>query len=84
MLVSAVAQPDQARAAERGVRALFMLVDVTTAALAEIGRLLDAGAPAGGRVGEVLPLEEAVRRTGCSKGSRTSRGKIVLRVAAAG
>src|SRR3954467_1073555 len=31
VLVSAVAQPDQARAAERGVRALFMLVDVTTA-----------------------------------------------------
>ena len=29
VLVSAVAQPDQARAAERGVRARFMLVDGT-------------------------------------------------------
>src|SRR4051794_21047395 len=34
VLVSSVSEPDQARAREQGARALFMLVDVTAAALA--------------------------------------------------
>ena len=81
VLVSAVAQPDQARAAERGVRALFMLVDVTTAALASIGRLLDAGGLQT-QVGEVLPLEQAVLAHRMLEGAPHKPGKIVLRVAA--
>jgi NADPH:quinone reductase-like Zn-dependent oxidoreductase len=81
VLVSAVAQPDQARAAERGVRALFMLVDVTTAALAGIGRLLAAGRLRT-RIGEILPLDQAVLAHRMLEGMPHKPGKIVLRVAA--
>jgi NADPH:quinone reductase-like Zn-dependent oxidoreductase len=84
VLVSAVSQPDQGQADRRGVRARFMLVDVTAAALAEIGRLLDAGEMRAGSVGEVLPLEEAVRAHRMLEGEPHRRGKIVLRVAGAG
>jgi NADPH:quinone reductase-like Zn-dependent oxidoreductase len=84
VLVSAVSQPDQGQADRRGVRARFMLVDVTAAALAEIGRLLDAGELRAGSVGEVLPLEEAVRAHRMLEGEPHRRGKIVLRVAGAG
>jgi Asp-tRNA(Asn)/Glu-tRNA(Gln) amidotransferase A subunit family amidase len=60
VLVSAVAKPDQERADRRGVRALFMLVNVTTAALSEIARRIDAG-HLRTRVGEILPLDQAGR-----------------------
>src|SRR3954451_589087 len=81
VLVSAVAQPDQARAAERGVRALFMLVDVTTATLVGIGRLLEDGRLRT-RVGEALPLDQAVLAHRMLEGMPHKPGKIVLRVAA--
>ena len=80
VLCSAVAQPDQARAAERGVRALFMLVDVNTAALVEIGRLLATGRLRT-NVGEILPLDQAVLAHRMLEGAPHKPGKIVLRVA---
>ena len=80
VLVSAVERPDQARAAERGVRALFMLVDVTTAALAAIGGLLAAGRLRA-QVGEILPLDQAVLAHRMLEGMPHKPGKIVLRVA---
>jgi NADPH:quinone reductase-like Zn-dependent oxidoreductase len=80
VLVSAVAEPDQARAAERGVRALFMLVDVTAATLVEIGRLLATGRLRT-HVGEILPLDQAVLAHRMLEGAAHKPGKIVLRVA---
>jgi NADPH:quinone reductase-like Zn-dependent oxidoreductase len=80
VLVSAVAEPDQARATEHGVRALFMLVSVTAVALTEIARLIDAGRLRT-QVGEVLPLEQAVLAHRMLGGAPHKPGKIVLRVA---
>jgi NADPH:quinone reductase-like Zn-dependent oxidoreductase len=83
VLVSAVSKPDQEAARRRGVRACFMLVDVTGAALGEIARLLDQGRLRAGEVGEVLPLDQAVRAHRMLNGEEPHRrGKIVLRVAA--
>ena len=72
VLVSAVAQPDQARAAEHGVRALFMLVDVTAVAL--IGDRPPPRAPAacGRRSARSCRSSRRSWRTECSKGCRTS------------
>ena len=84
VLVSAVSEPDRDGAARRGVRASFMLVDVTGAALVEVARLLDEGRLRAGDVGEVLPLEQAVLAHRMLEGEEPHRrGKIVLRVAAA-
>jgi NADPH:quinone reductase-like Zn-dependent oxidoreductase/quercetin dioxygenase-like cupin family protein len=84
VLVSAVSEPDREAAARRGVRAFFMLVDVTGAALAEVARLLDEGKLRAGEVGEVLPLERAALAHRMLEGAAPRRrGKIVLRVAAA-
>lgn len=80
VLVSAVAQPEQARASAHGVRALFMLVDVTTAALAGIGRLLTAGRLRT-QVGEILPLDQAVLAHRMLEGAPHKPGKVVLSVA---
>jgi NADPH:quinone reductase-like Zn-dependent oxidoreductase len=80
ILVSAVSQPDQAVAERHGVRALFFLVDVTTARLAQIAALIDAGelTPV---VGAVLPLADARIGHEMLEGARPRpRGKIVLRV----
>jgi NADPH:quinone reductase-like Zn-dependent oxidoreductase len=79
VLVSAVSEPDRDGAAQRGVRASFMLVDVTSTALAEVARLLDEGQLRAGDVGEVLPLDEAVRAHRMLEGAVPHRrGKIVL------
>jgi NADPH:quinone reductase-like Zn-dependent oxidoreductase len=83
VLVSAVSEPDRDRAAQRGVRASLMLVDVTGAALAEVTRLLDEGRLRAGDVGEVLPLGQAVRAHRMLEGAVPHRhGKIVLAVSA--
>lgn len=79
VLVSSVAMPDQNKAAQRGVRGVFFLVAVTTARLAEIADLLDAGHLTTS-VGEVLPLAEARRAHEMLAGSPDKRGKIVLAV----
>lgn len=57
-LVSAVAEPDQALAAARGVKAGFMLVDVNTATLDEVALRFDRG-ELQAWCGAVLPLAEA-------------------------
>ena len=79
VLVSAVSRPDERRAASRGVRAFFMLVDVQGAVLAEIARLIDQGRLRAGIVGEVLPLEEAAQVHRMLDGEEPHRrGKLVL------
>ena len=60
ILVSAVSKPDQEVAARHGVRALFFLVNVTTAHLTQIAAMIDAGNLAV-NVGTVLPLADARR-----------------------
>ena len=73
--------PDQERAAARGIRADFMLVDVRAEILAEIAHLIDAGDLRAGEVGEMLSLEEAVRAHRMLEGAEPHRrGKIVLKV----
>jgi NADPH:quinone reductase-like Zn-dependent oxidoreductase len=80
VLVSAVSGPDPAAAARRGVRALFMLVETTTAALTRIVPLLDAGELAV-RVGTVMTLADARQAHEMLDGLRARpRGKIVLGV----
>ena len=78
VLVSAVVRPDQAEAARRGVRALFMLVDTTTATLTRLAAMFDAG-ELGARIGVVLPFPDARRAHEMLEGTRTSPpGKILL------
>jgi NADPH:quinone reductase-like Zn-dependent oxidoreductase len=80
ILVSAVSKPDQEAATRHGVRALFFLVDVTTAHLARIAAMIDAG-DLTVNVGAVLPLADARVAHEMLEGSRSRpRGKIVLSV----
>ncbi|HEX4478905.1 MAG TPA: NADP-dependent oxidoreductase [Polyangiaceae bacterium] len=80
VLVSSVSEPDAKLAAARSVRALFMLVNVTTAALTQIAELLDAGALRP-RVGSTFPLSEARAAHEMLEGLRPrDPGKIVLLV----
>lgn len=82
VLVSAVSRPDQERAAARGLRADFMLVDVQSEILTGIARLIDAGDLRADEVGEMLLLEEAVRAHRMLEGAEPHRrGKIVLKMA---
>jgi NADPH:quinone reductase-like Zn-dependent oxidoreductase len=80
VLVSAVVfEPSQEKARRHGVRAVFMLVDVTSERLARITELLDRGALATS-VGSVLPLEHALTAHRMLGGAPHERGKIVLKV----
>ncbi|WP_413988537.1 NADP-dependent oxidoreductase [Labrys okinawensis] len=80
-LVSAVSQPDQALAAQRGVTAGFFLVDVTTQRLDEIATLITAG-KLKTNVGLVLPLAEARMAHEMLEGAGPRpHGKVVLRIA---
>jgi NADPH:quinone reductase-like Zn-dependent oxidoreductase len=80
VLVSAVEEPDAAAAAQRGVRARFMLVEVRTAVLAELAARVDTGGLAPLRVSEVLPLAAARQAHEMLEGMRPRpRGKLVLR-----
>jgi NADPH:quinone reductase-like Zn-dependent oxidoreductase len=81
VLVSSVAQPDPDQAARHGVRGVFFLVAVTSAGLATIAELLDAGRLST-HVGEVLPLAEARLAHEMLAGKPHRPGKIVLTVAA--
>jgi NADPH:quinone reductase-like Zn-dependent oxidoreductase len=81
VLVSAVVfEPSQEKARQYGVRAVFMLVDVTTERLAKITDLLDRGALKT-RVGSVLPLDQAQTAHQMLGGAPHEPGKIVLKVA---
>ncbi|MBO9499035.1 MAG: NADP-dependent oxidoreductase [Novosphingobium sp.] len=80
VLISAVAEPDQALAAERGVRAGFMLVDVRTEALDRLTALFEQGALKPW-LGEALPLAEARTAHRMLENAASHRpGKIVLEV----
>jgi NADPH:quinone reductase-like Zn-dependent oxidoreductase len=79
VLVSAVAEPDQQEAARYGVRALFILVDVSSWRLEQVAALIEAG-ELFTSVGDVLPLAEARSAHELLAGKPHKRGKIVLRV----
>jgi NADPH:quinone reductase-like Zn-dependent oxidoreductase len=79
-LVSTVSQPAEELAKANGVRALFFLVEVTTARLEEITAAIDANrlTPS---VGTVLPLAAARSAHEMLEGTRAHpRGKIVLKM----
>lgn len=77
VLVSSVSTPDQQKAAEHGVRALFFLVDVSAPLLNQIAALLDTGELTT-RVGDVLPLTEVRLAHEMLAGKPHKPGKIVL------
>jgi NADPH:quinone reductase-like Zn-dependent oxidoreductase len=79
VLVSAVSEPDPQKAAQRGVRALFFLVEVSSSRLEQIAALIDAG-ELHSRVGDVLPLADARTAHEMLAGKPHKRGKIVLAV----
>ena len=78
ILISAVSQPDQSTANRLGVKAAFMLVDVTSTALKSITELLEAK-KLRTNVGTVLGLAELRCAHEMLDGLRLhTRGKIVL------
>jgi len=79
VLVSAVAEPDQDKAARHSVRALFFLVDVSSQRLEQLAALIEAG-ELKTNTGEVLPLADARIAHEMLAGKPHRRGKIVLRV----
>ena len=79
VLVSAVARPDQDKAARYGVRAEFLLVAVTSEGLQRIAGMVEAG-QLKLRVGEVLPLAQARVAHEMLAGKPHKPGKIVLSV----
>jgi NADPH:quinone reductase-like Zn-dependent oxidoreductase len=83
-LISAVSQPDQARAKHHGVTAAFFLVEVTTERLRGIADLIDRG-ELKTHVGMVLPFAGARDAHMMLEGQlRPPKGKIILNVEAAG
>jgi NADPH:quinone reductase-like Zn-dependent oxidoreductase len=66
VLVSAVDEPDQQKAVRQGVRALFILVDVSSCRLEQLATLIEAGELTTS-VGDVLPLAEARTRLSCER-----------------
>lgn len=80
LLISAVSPPDQEQAAAAGITALFFLVEVSTARLDQIARLLEAGVLRT-QLGAVLPLASARIAHEMLEGTRPRpRGKIVLQL----
>ena len=79
ILVGVVEQPDEAAAAQRGVRSAFVFIQPDKAKLAKLAELIDAGLVRP-QVSTVLPLAEA-RQAHEQSQSGHARGKIVLRVA---
>src|SRR5580765_2822361 len=79
VLVSAVAEPDQRKAARHGVRALFFLVDVSSRRLEQLAALIEAGELTT-NIGYVLSLADARIAHEMLAGRPHKRGKIVLRV----
>jgi NADPH:quinone reductase-like Zn-dependent oxidoreductase len=77
VLVSVVDRPDQEKAEQRGVRAEFFYVDVTTEGLTRLTEIFQTGQLAT-QIGEVLPLAEARLAHEMLAGKPHKRGKIVL------
>jgi len=80
ILVSVVSPVSEDTARNCGVRAVFFLVEVTTARLNKIAELFDSGKLVP-KVGTVLPLEEARLAHQMLAGAAHERGKIVLKIA---
>jgi NADPH:quinone reductase-like Zn-dependent oxidoreductase len=79
VLVSSVSEPDPCEAEQRGIRASFLAVAVTTAHLLRLAALMDTG-ELGVRIGTVLPLAKASHAHKMLDGVRKRPpGKIVLR-----
>lgn len=76
-VVSSVAEPDQELAVERGVRALFFLVSVTTRGLGRLTDMIETG-KLRTRVGEILPLSKARLAHEMLAGRQHKPGKILL------
>jgi NADPH:quinone reductase-like Zn-dependent oxidoreductase len=79
VLVSSVSQPDQQRANEHSVRAVFFVVEVSSSGLEQIGRLFDGGKLIA-TVGDVLKLADFRTAHEMLAGKPHKRGKIVLTV----
>jgi NADPH:quinone reductase-like Zn-dependent oxidoreductase len=82
ILVSVVSEPMPQRRQSNGVRAVFFLVEVTTARLNKIADLFNRSKLTA-QVGTVLSLEQARTAHEMLAGAPHKRGKIVLSVAAA-
>lgn len=81
ILVSAVSAPDQTLAKKNDVTALFFLVDVTTAALSAIAKLIDDGGITT-NVGQVFHLNDVKEVHEILEGKRPRPGgKIVISMA---
>jgi NADPH:quinone reductase-like Zn-dependent oxidoreductase len=78
IIVSVAAQPDPAEAARHSVRAVFFLVDVSTASLDRIAAVIEAKTLQHPRIGEVLPLSQARLAHEMLAGRPHKSGKIVL------
>jgi NADPH:quinone reductase-like Zn-dependent oxidoreductase len=79
ILISAVSQPDSMEVMQRGLRANFVLVDVSTTCLLKLTELFEAG-ELETNIGMVLPLAHAREAHEMLEGMRSrQRGKIVLR-----
>jgi NADPH:quinone reductase-like Zn-dependent oxidoreductase len=81
ILVTSVSEPLPERRQSNGVRAVFLIVEVTTARLDKITDLFNRGKLTA-RVGTVLPLEQVRIAHEMLGGAPHKRGKIVLSVAA--
>jgi NADPH:quinone reductase-like Zn-dependent oxidoreductase len=80
VLVSSVSRPDALDASRAGVRATFMLVDMKSGVLAQIGERMETGELVT-RIGTVLPLLEARAAHEMLEGLRAREpGKILLTV----
>ncbi|MEP6605782.1 MAG: hypothetical protein ABJA60_06650, partial [Nitrosospira sp.] len=78
ILVSTVSQPDQATANRCDVRTCFFLVDVSTATLTYIARVIDEEGMSI-KIGTILPLEGVMRAHEMLEGKYPNPGgKIVL------
>ncbi len=77
ILVSVVSQPARSDARPDGIRSVFFLVQVTTERLNMLTSLFDSG-KLRGRVGTVLPLEQARTAHEMLAGAPHAGGKIVL------
>jgi NADPH:quinone reductase-like Zn-dependent oxidoreductase len=80
ILISSAVLPSKEKAEERGVQALFFLVQVTTDRLRKIAAMIDAG-ELKTEVGEVLWLDEARKGHLMLAGAPHRRGKIVIKIA---
>jgi NADPH:quinone reductase-like Zn-dependent oxidoreductase len=81
ILVSSVSSPStNAAGPKNGAKAVFFIVDVTTARLGKIAELFESGKLVP-QVGTVLPLRDARVAHQMLAGAPHARGKIVLQVA---